>query len=104
MTVTETQMHPTDTSLIGAIGRLDRAVALLESRMRALQARAASGVEASALHQAESARQALEAELEAAHQRELALAEAAASAHEALGRAADDVRRLLQDEEARAHG
>lgn len=79
-----------------AVRRLERAVAMLESRMTDKMAEA--GAEAGGLFDQDRAR--LAAELDAARARERALEEAGAQASEALGRAIAEIRAALGDEPA----
>ena len=79
-----------------AVRRLERAVAMLESRMTDRMAEA--GAEAGGLFDQDRAR--LAAELDAAKARERALEEAGAQASQALGRAIDEIRAALGDEPA----
>ena len=79
-----------------AVRRLDRAMAMLESRMTDRMAEA--GAEAGGLFDQDRAR--LAAELDAAKARERALEEAGAQASQALGRAIDEIRAALGDEPA----
>jgi hypothetical protein len=83
-----------------AVRRLERAVAMLESRMTDRMAQA--GAEAGGLFDQDRAR--LAAELDAARSRERALEEAGAQASEALGRAIDEIRAALGDEPATGTG
>ena len=86
-----------DTSALDlAVRRLDRAMAMLESRMTDRMAEA--GAEAGGLFDQDRAR--LAAELDAAKARERALEEAGAQASQALGRAIDEIRAALGDEPA----
>ena len=79
-----------------AVRRLERAVAMLESRMTDKMAEA--GAEAGGLFDQDRAR--LAAELDAAKSRERALEEAGAQASQALGRAIEEIRAALGDEPA----
>ena len=79
-----------------AVRRLERAVAMLESRMTDRMAEA--GAEAGGLFDQDRAR--LAAELDAAKSRERALEEAGAQASQALGRAIAEIRAALGDEPA----
>jgi hypothetical protein len=79
-----------------AVRRLERAVAMLESRMTDRMAEA--GAEAGGLFDQDRAR--LAAELDAAKARERALEEAGAQASQALGRAIEEIRAALGDEPA----
>ena len=79
-----------------AVRRLDRAVAMLESRMTDRMAEA--GAEAGGLFDQDRAR--LATELDAARSRERALEEAGAQASAALGRAIEEIRAALGDEPA----
>ena len=79
-----------------AVRRLERAVAMLESRMTDRMAEA--GAEAGGLFDQDRAR--LAAELDAAKSRERALEEAGAQASQALGRAIEEIRAALGDEPA----
>ena len=79
-----------------AVRRLERAVAMLESRMTDRMAEA--GAEAGGLFDQDRAR--LATELDAARARERALEEAGAQASQALGRAIDEIRAALGDEPA----
>lgn len=74
-----------------AVRRLERAVAMLESRMA--EKMAVAGAEAGGLFDQDRAR--LAAELDAARARERALEEAGAQASEALGRAIEEIRAAL---------
>ncbi len=86
-----------DSALDLAARRLERAVAMLESRMAEKVAQA--GAEAGGLFDQDRTR--LAAELDASRARERALEEAGAQASEALGRAIDEIRAALgPDEEA----
>ena len=86
-----------DTSALDlAVRRLDRAMAMLESRMTDRMAEA--GAEAGGLFDQDRAR--LAAELDAAKARERALEEAGAQASHALGRAIEEIRAALGDEPA----
>lgn len=86
-----------DTSALDlAVRRLERAVAMLESRMSDRMAEA--GAEAGGLFDQDRAR--LAAELDAAKARERALEEAGAQASQALGRAIEEIRAALGDEPA----
>ena len=79
-----------------AVRRLERAVAMLESRMTDKMAEA--GAEAGGLFDQDRAR--LATELDAARSRERALEEAGAQASQALGRAIEEIRAALGDEPA----
>jgi hypothetical protein len=84
-------------SLESALKRLERAVTLLDGRVKELSGRADSG--AGGLFDFD--RSQLAAELDASRARERALEEAGEAAAEALGRAIDQVRSALhQAEEA----
>jgi hypothetical protein len=74
-----------------AVRRLERAVAMLESRMA--EKVAVASAEAGGLFDQDRAR--LAAELDAARARERALEEAGAQASEALGRAIEEIRAAL---------
>ena len=74
-----------------AVHRLERAVAMLESRMA--EKVAVASAEAGGLFDQDRAR--LAAELDAARARERALEEAGAQASEALGRAIEEIRAAL---------
>lgn len=74
-----------------AARRLERAVAMLESRMA--EKMAVAGAEAGGLFDQDRAR--LAAELDAARARERALEEAGTQASEALGRAIEEIRAAL---------
>lgn len=74
-----------------AARRLERAVAMLESRMA--EKMAVAGAEAGGLFDQDRAR--LAAELDAARARERALEEAGAQASDALGRAIAEIRAAL---------
>ncbi len=74
-----------------AARRLERAIAMLESRMAGKLA--VAGAEAGGLFDQDRAR--LAAELDAARARERALEEAGAQASEALGRAIEEIRAAL---------
>jgi hypothetical protein len=80
-------------ALADAIGRLDRALAALENRFRALRTMSARGE--GDLFDQDRAR--LAADLDAARSRERVLEEAAEEASAALGRAASQVRALLNE-------
>ncbi|MES2035643.1 MAG: DUF4164 family protein [Pseudomonadota bacterium] len=77
-----------------AVRRLERAVALLESRTAA---KTTGDADAGGLFDQDRAR--LAAELDAARARERALEEAGAQASEALGRAIAEIRAALGDED-----
>jgi len=77
-----------------AVRRLERAVALLESRTAA---KTTGDADMGGLFDQDRAR--LAAELDAARARERALEEAGAQASEALGRAISEIRAALGDEE-----
>lgn len=77
-----------------AARRLERAVAMLESRMGEKMATASA--EAGGLFDQDRAR--LAAELDASRSRERALEEAGAQASEALGRAIEEIRAALGDD------
>ncbi|MDO8296832.1 MAG: DUF4164 family protein [Caulobacter sp.] len=79
-----------------AVRRLERAMAMLESRMSDKMAEA--GAAAGGLFDQDRAR--LAAELDAARARERALEEAGAQASQALGRAIEEIRAALGDEPA----
>ena len=79
-----------------AVRRLDRALAMLETRMTERVAEA--GAEAGGLFDQDRSR--LAAELDAARSREKALEEAGAQASEALGRAIAEIRAALGEEAA----
>lgn len=79
-----------------AVRRLERAVAMLESRMTDRMAEA--GADAGSLFDQDRAR--LASELDAARSREKALEEAGAQASDALGRAIAEIRAALGDEPA----
>lgn len=79
-----------------AVRRLERAMAMLESRMTDRMAEA--GADAGSLFDQDRAR--LASELDAARSREKALEEAGAQASEALGRAIAEIRAALGDEPA----
>ncbi|MDQ0465139.1 hypothetical protein QO010_002923 [Caulobacter ginsengisoli] len=81
-----------------AVRRLDRALAMLETRMTERVAEA--GAEAGGLFDADRSR--LAAELDAARSREKALEEAGAQASEALGRAIAEIRAALGEERGAA--
>jgi hypothetical protein len=81
-----------------AVRRLDRALAMLETRMTERVAEA--GAEAGGLFDADRSR--LAAELDAARAREKALEEAGAQASEALGRAIAEIRAALGEERGAA--
>lgn len=83
------------TALDLAVRRLERAMAMLESRMA--EKMATAGAEAGGLFDQDRAR--LAAELDAARAREKALEEAGAQASEALGRAIAEIRAALGDED-----
>jgi hypothetical protein len=83
-----------DSALDLAARRLERAVAMLESRMAEKVAQA--GAEAGGLFDQDRAK--LATELDAARSRERALEEAGAQASEALGRAIDEIRAALGGE------
>ncbi len=74
-----------------AVRRLERAVAVLESRMA--EKMAVAGAEAGGLFDQDRAR--LASELDASRARERALEEAGAQASEALGRAIEEIRAAL---------
>lgn len=74
-----------------AVRRLERAIAMLESRMD--EKVAVASAEAGGLFDQDRAR--LAAELDASRARERALEEAGAQASEALGRAIDEIRAAL---------
>jgi hypothetical protein len=78
-----------------AARRLERAIAMLESRMA--EKMAVAGAEAGGLFDQDRAR--LAAELDAARARERALEEAGAQASEALGRAIAEIRAALGEPE-----
>lgn len=80
-----------DSALDLAARRLERAVAMLESRMAEKVAQA--GAEAGGLFDQDRAK--LATELDAARSRERALEEAGAQASEALGRAIEEIRAAL---------
>lgn len=77
-----------------AVRRLERAMAMLESRMSDKMAEA--GAEAGGLFDQDRSR--LAAELDAARARERALEEAGAQASQALGRAIEEIRAALGDD------
>lgn len=77
-----------------AVRRLERAMAMLESRMSDKMAEA--GAEAGGLFDQDRSR--LAVELDAARARERALEEAGAQASQALGRAIAEIRAALGDE------
>jgi hypothetical protein len=79
-----------------AVRRLERAVALLESRTA--ERSAVADAEAGGLFDQDRAR--LAAELDASRARERALEEAGAQASEALGRAIEEIRAALGEQEA----
>lgn len=87
--------EPGETALDLAARRLERAVAMLESRMADKMAQA--GAEAGGLFDQDRAN--LAAELDAARARERLLEEAGAQASEALGRAIAEIRAALGSEE-----
>ena len=80
------------------VRRLDRALAMLETRMTERVAEA--GAEAGGLFDQDRSR--LAAELDAARAREKALEEAGAQASEALGRAIAEIRAALGEERGAA--
>ena len=80
-----------DSALDLAARRLERAVAMLESRMAERVAQA--GAEAGGLFDQDRAK--LASELDAARARERSLEEAGAQASEALGRAIEEIRAAL---------
>ncbi len=79
-----------------AVRRLDRALAMLESRMNERVAEA--GAEAGGVFDQDRSR--LAAELDAARAREKALEEAGTQASEALGRAIAEIKAALGEEAA----
>jgi hypothetical protein len=83
-------------SIEAAVRRLERASALLESRIKTLTARAAGG--AGGLFESDRAQ--LASELDLARSRERELATAGAEASEALGRAIAGIRAALERGEA----
>ena len=87
-----------DTALDAAIGRLDRAVAQLETRVADTlrEARQSAG----GVFEQDRAR--LAAELDEARGRERALEEAGAEAARALGRAITEIRAALGEDSAKA--
>lgn len=82
-------------ALIEATGRLERALNLLEMRVRTLSAQGRRSVDGNPFEQ-DRAR--LAEELDRARERGRALEEAAIEASAALGRAAVDMRAVLQGE------
>lgn len=95
-------------SLSLAVDRLDRALAALESRVRALQngeplpppLSGEASLPGESAPESNLELQRLQHELEEAHQREQSLAKAAETAFQALGMAAANIRILLRDEAA----
>ena len=85
-----------ESPLEAASQRLTRAMQTLEERLQNRPAEASGGTDAGS-GEAEAA---LRAELDAAREREKALEQAAAEASAALGRAAEQIRVALEEEEA----